>query len=90
MLAQLHLGNYAYPKKQTKKESICSTLRHFIENRNDNSFNNLTFIIDGCLKNIDRLQFDKANHLLFEKKKCSGSRNLSHYILSEIVSINYK
>lgn len=68
MLAQLHVGNYAYPKKQTKKESICSTLRHFIENRNDNSFNNLTFIIDGCLKNIDRLQFDKANHVLFEKK----------------------
>ena len=44
-------------------------MRHFIENCNDNGFNNLRFNIVNCLNNVEGLTDDEIDDLLFKKEK---------------------
>ena len=51
-----HLSNY---KSHIKKRKLtCRIVKHFIENCNDNVFNNLRFAIADCLNNVDSFTND--------------------------------
>ena len=61
------LSNYKYYVK--KKKLACRIVRHFIENCNDNVFNNLRFTIIDCLNNVEGLTDDEIDDLLVKKEK---------------------
>ena len=62
-----HLSNY---KSHIKKRKLtCRIVKHFIENCNDNGFNNLRFTIVDCLNNVDSLKNDEIDDLLLKKEK---------------------
>ena len=49
-------------------------MRHFIENYNDNGFNNLRFTIIYCLNNVAGLTDDEID-IFFSKKKVLDMNN---------------
>ena len=53
-------------KSHTKKKKV--NVKHFIENCNDNGFNNLRFTIADCLNNVDSLPRDEIDDLFLEKE----------------------
>ena len=61
------LSNYKSHVK--KKRLTCRIVRHFIENCNDNGFNNLRFTIIDCLNNVEGLTDDEIDDLLVKKEK---------------------
>ena len=61
------LSNYKSHIK--KKKPTCRTVRHFIEDCNDNGFNNLRFILVDQLNNVDGLTTDEIDELLLQKEK---------------------
>ena len=61
------LSNY---KSHIKEQKLtCRIVKHFMENGNDNGFNNLRFTIVDCLNNVDSLTNDEIDDLLLQKEK---------------------
>ena len=76
VFVQLHPGNHAYrfSKSTLKRKKI---LRRFIENCNNNGFNNLRFEGVDCLNNVDRV---KANDIDdFPKRKLTVKSYITRY-----------
>ena len=48
---------------------FCRIVKHFIENCDDNGFNNLRFTIVDYLSNEDGLAADEMDHLLLKNEK---------------------
>ena len=61
------LSNYKSHVK--KKKLACRTEKHFIENCNNNGFNNLRFTIVDCLYNEEGLTDDEIDDLFLKKEK---------------------
>ena len=61
------LSNYKSHVK--KKKLTCKIERRFIENCNNNGFNNFCFTIVDCLNNVDGLTADEIDGLLLVKEK---------------------
>ena len=57
-----------YKSHIEKKKLTCRIVRHFIENCNENGFNNLRFIIVDCLNNVESLTDEEIKDL-FKKEK---------------------
>ena len=61
------LSNYKYHVK--KKKLACRIEKHFIENCNNNGFNNLRFTIVDCLYNEEGLTDDEIDDHFLKKEK---------------------
>ena len=66
-----------YKSHVKKKKLTCRIVRHFIENCNDDGFNNLTFTIVDCLNNMEGLKDDEIDNFLLKKRKVLD-KNISH------------
>ena len=64
-------------KSHVKKEKlICRTVGHFIQNCNDNRFNNLRLTIFDCLDNVEGLTDDDIDDPLPKKEVLD--KNIGH------------